>query len=179
MAEEYGETLPATCPVDGDNHRIQRVSVIYAAEAPRLLGHTRVLATAGRLAWAGTLFGVAGAAAIWAGQLAGGAAAGPTLIAGFVCFAYALACYGWARARRARLELAASRLPGAMAVWRAAWYCGECDGVFFQPGAFQEGPAGEAVGASVAEGMVITPAAFRRLVRQACGHGRPAGRLAG
>ena len=45
-------------------------------------------------------------------------------------------------------------MPGAMAVWRAAWYCDECDGVFFESGT---APAAEA-----AAGRVISPAAFHR-----------------
>ena len=118
-----------------------------------------VLRAADRLAWAGTLCGVAGVAAIWIGNLLGKGAVGPSLIAGFICFAYALALYGWAAARRARLSIAARGMPAAMAVWRAAWYCDECDGVFFEPGALRQGPAVEVI-----EGRVITPAAFHRLV---------------
>src|SRR5947208_7583158 len=49
----------------------------------------------------------------------------PSLIAGAICLAYALAFYGWAAARRARLGLIERGRPGAMAVWQAAWYRSE------------------------------------------------------
>ncbi|HEX4830376.1 MAG TPA: hypothetical protein VH478_04705 [Trebonia sp.] len=172
MTEEYGETISAQCPVHPDNGRIKRVSVVYAAGEPQLLRPGPVLRAANRLAWAGTALGVAGAIAIWIGTLIGHGAAGPALIAGVVCFAYALALYGWAAARRARLTVVERGLPEAMAVWQAAWYCDECDGIFFLPGALRPAPP------DVVEGAVITPAAFHRLVWRAGGYGA-AGRLAG
>jgi hypothetical protein len=180
MTEEYGQTLFVTCPVHPENSGIKRVSVIYAAEAPRLLSPGPVLRAATRLAWAGTLVGVAGVIAIWIGTLMGHGAAGPALIAGCICFAYALALYGWAGARRARLAIVQRGMPGAMAVWRAAWYCDECDGVFFEPGILRHAadPA-VAEGAAVAEGTVISPAAFHRLVWKAGHYGGGLGRLAG
>lgn len=172
MAEEYGQTL-AVCPVHPDNARIRRVPVVYADEALQLLRPGPVLKAANRLAWAGTMFGVAGAIAIWIGTLLGPGATGPALIAGVVCFAYAIAMYAWAGARRARLTLVQRGMPGAMAVWRAAWYCDECEGVFFMPGSLERAPAG------VAEGEVITPAAFHRLIWQAGGYRESLGRVAG
>ena len=180
MAEEYGQTLSVACPVHPENSGIRRVSVVYAAEAPRLLSPGPVLRAATRLAWAGTLAGVAGVAAIWVGTLLGHGAAGPALIVGCICFAYALALYGWAGARRARLSVVQRGLPGAMAVWRAAWYCDECDGVFCEPGSLRQATdPGVAEGADVAEGMVLSPAAFHRLVWEAGRYGGTHGRLAG
>jgi hypothetical protein len=180
MAQEHGQGLMAACPVHPGNRRIQPVSVLYAAQAPRELRPGPVLAAASWLAWAGTACGVLGAAAIWAGTLIGGGAAGPALIAGAVCFGYALAFYGWAAARRARLAMIRQGMPAAMAVWQAAWYCDICDGVFFRPGTFGLGsPPSRAAGVVVGDGVVLTPAAFHRLVWQAGGYGRPLGRLAG
>ena len=174
MTEEYGQTLSIACPVHPENSGIRRVSVVYAAEAPRLLSPGPVLRAATRLAWAGTVTGVAGAAAIWIGTMIGRDAVGPALIVGCVCFAYALALYGWAGARRARLSIVQRGMPWAMAVWRAAWYCDECDGVFFEPGALRQ-----AADAGVCPGTVISPAAFHRLVWKAGNYGGVLGRLAG
>ena len=178
MVEEHGQPMAVACPVHPDNPRIQQVSVLYAAKAPRLLSPGPVLKAASRLAWTGTACGVLGVAAIWVGNLVGGGAAGPALIAGMACFAYALAFYGWAAARRARLGLIERGRPGAMAVWQAAWYCDRCDGVFFRPGTFRLGAMAVA-GVAVGDGVVLTPAAFHRLVWQAGGYGRPLGRLVG
>jgi hypothetical protein len=177
MVEEHGQSLAIACPVHPDNPRIQQVSVLYAECAPRLLRPVPVLTAANRLAWTGTACGVLGAAAILAGSAAGGGAAGPSLIAGVACFAYALAFYGWAAARRARLGLIERGRPGAMAVWQAAWYCDMCDGVFFRPGTFRRGAMTAAGGVAVGDDVVLTPAAFHRLVWRAAGHGRPLGRL--
>jgi hypothetical protein len=113
-------------------------------------------------------------AAIWIGTLMGRGAAGPALIVGCICFGYALALYGWAGARRARLGIVQRGMPVAMAVWRAAWYCGECDGVFFEPGTLRH-----AAGPDVAPGTVISPAAFHRLVWKVGNYGGGLGRLAG
>jgi hypothetical protein len=187
MTEDYGQTLPAACPVHPDNNRIRPVSVVYEAQAPRLLRPTPILRAAGRLAWAGTLCGVAGAVAIWIGSLLGRGASGPALIAGLVCFAYALAFYGWAGARRATLAIVARGMPGAMAIWRAAWYCDECDGVFLSgdagpaTGVFESSVAGDGViargpaGDGAAGRTILTPAAFHRLVWKAGGFPRLAG----
>ena len=167
MAVEYGEPLAAACPVHPANPGIRQVSVVYAARPDRLLQPGPVLKSANRLAWAGTACGVAGVVAIWIGALIGKGATGPALIAGFCCFAYALALYGWAGARRARLTLVQRGMPGAMAVWRAAWYCDLCDGVFFGRGALHQGPASSVVAGVVCEDEVLSRAAFHRLVWQA------------
>jgi len=176
MVEDNGQTIHAACPAHPENARIRPVSVVYEAEAPRLLRPGPVLRTANRLAWAGTLCGVAGAVAIWIGALLGRGASGPALIVGFVCFAYALALYGWAGARRATLSVVTRGMPGALAVWRAAWYCDECDGVFFSDG--EVPPEGVVEGRVVAEAFtaggaagnrVLSPAAFHRLVWKAGG----------
>jgi len=157
----------ATCPVHPENSRIQQVSVVYAARSDRLLQPGPVLKSANRLAWAGTACGVAGMVCIWAGSLIGKGAAGPALIAASGCFAYALALYGWAGARRARLTLVQRGMADAMAVWRAAWYCDLCDGVFFQPGMLRQEPAASVVAGAVTEDEVLTPADFHRLVWRA------------
>ena len=179
MAQEYGQEPVAVCPVHPGHRRVQPVSVLYAAGAPWLMRPGPVLAAAGRLAWAGTACGVLGAVAVWTGTLIGGGAAGPALIAGAVCLGYALAFYGWAAARRARLGVIRRGMPGAMAVWQAAWYCDICDGDFFRPGTFGLGSPSYAAGVVVGDGVVLTPAAFHRLVWRAGGYARPLGRLVG
>src|ERR1700749_4602052 len=130
MTEEYRPTLAAACPVHPDNTRIRRVSVMYEEMSPRLLSPGPVLRAATRLAWAGTACGALGMVAIWIGNVIGGGGGPPAPVAGVICVAYALALYGWAGARRARLTIVERGMPGAMAVWRAAWYCDLCDGVF-------------------------------------------------
>jgi hypothetical protein len=179
MTEEYRQTLATACPIHPENARIRRVSVVYEEMSPRLLSPGPVLRAATRLAWAGTACGVLGMVAIWIGNLIGGGAVRPALIAGIVCVAYALALYGWAGARRARLTMVERGMPGAMAVWRAAWYCDLCDGVFFQPGTLRQEPVAQVVEGSVNDGDVISPAAFHRLVWKAGRYGGPPGRLAG
>ena len=181
MAQKYGQGPVPACPVHPGNRGIQPVSVLYAAGAPRLLRPGPVLVAAGRLAWAGTACGVLGAVAIWAGTLIGGGAVGPALIAGAICLGYALAFYGWAAARRARLGTISRGMPRAMAVWQAAWYCDICDGVFFRPGTFGLGGPSRAAGVMVGDDVVLTPAAFHRLVWRAGGYGQALrlGRLAG
>jgi hypothetical protein len=99
-----------------------------------MLSPRPVLRAAGTLAWTGTGFGVAGAVAIWIGNAIGGEAPRPALLSGAVCFAYALAMYGWATARRARLTRVERGIPSALALWRNAWYCERCGGVFFPDG---------------------------------------------
>jgi len=157
MSQDRGQGLSVTCPVHPENNRIQRVSVVYAADAPQLLRPGPALKAASRIAWAGTSCGVAGAIALWIGALLGKGASGPALIAALVCFGYALALYGWAGARRARVMIIQRGMPGALAVWGAAWYCEECDGVFFDSPAVPD----------VVEGEVITPTAFHRMVWKA------------
>jgi hypothetical protein len=171
MSEDRGQGHSVTCPVHPENRRIRRVSVVYAAEAPRLLRPGPALKAANRVAWAGTCCGLAGAIALWIGALLGKGAFGPALIAALVCFGYALALYGWAGARRARVMIIQRGMPGALAVWGAAWYCDECDGVFFDPPAVPD--------AGVAEGRVLTPAAFHRVVWKAGRFGGIPGRLVG
>lgn len=153
--------------------------MLYAARAPRLLRPVPVLRAANRLAWTGTACGVLGAVAILAGAAIGGGAVGPSLIAGAICLAYALAFYGWAAARRARLGLIERSRPGAMAVWQAAWYCDMCDGVFFRPGTFSQDAMGCAGGIAIGDDVVLSLPAFHRLMWQAGGFGKPLRRLAG
>jgi hypothetical protein len=179
MTEEYRQILAVACPVHPENVQVRRVSVVYEAATPRLLSPGPVLRAATRLAWAGTALGVLGMAAIWIGNLIGGGAVRPALIAGIVCVGYAVALYGWAGARRTRLAMVERGMPGAMAVWRAAWYCDVCDGVFFQPETLREAPVARVVAGVVEDGEVISPAAFHRLVWKAGGYGGPPGRLAG
>jgi hypothetical protein len=179
MVDEHGRSADIACPVHPDNPRIQQVSVLYAARTPRLLRPVPVLRAATRLAWTGTACGVLGAAALLAGAAIGGGAVGPSLIAGAICLAYALAFYGWAAARRARLGLIEQSRSGAMAVWQAAWYCDRCDGVFFRPGTFSQGAMASAAGMALGDDVVLSVAAFHRLVWQAGGFGRPLGRLVG
>ncbi|HUN32471.1 MAG TPA: hypothetical protein VMU95_10705 [Trebonia sp.] len=171
MSEDRGPVPSVTCPVHPENNRIQRVSVVYAADAPPLLRPGPALRSASRIAWAGTGFGVAGAIALWIGALLGKGASGPALIAALVCFGYALALYGWAGARRARVMIISRGMPGALAVWGAAWYCDECDGVFFD--------SEVAPDADVVEGEIITPAAFHRVVWRAGRFGGVPGRMVG
>ena len=179
MTEEYRPTSPVACPVHPENTRIRRVSVMYEEMSVPLLSPGPVLRAATRLAWAGTACGVLGMAAIWIGNLIGGGAVKPALIAGLVCVAYALALYGWAGARRAQLAMVERGMPGAMAVWRAAWYCDLCDGVFFQRGTLRQESVARVVEGSVDDGDVLSPAAFHNLVWKAGGYGGPPGRLAG
>ncbi|MCW2935619.1 MAG: hypothetical protein JWM19_6581 [Actinomycetia bacterium] len=179
MTEEYRQTLAVACPVHPENARIQRVSVVYEEMSPPLLSPGPVLRAATRLAWAGTACGVLGMVAIWIGNLIGGRAVRPALIIGMVCVSYALALYGWAGARRARLTMVERGMPGAMAVWRAAWYCDLCDGVFFPPGTLCQEQVARVVEGSVNDGDVISPAAFHRLVWKAGRYTGPPGRLAG
>lgn len=179
MTEEYGHTPPVSCPVHPENTRIRRVSVVYEEMSAPLLSPGPVLRAATRLAWAGTACGVLGMAAIWTGNLIGGGAVQPALIAGLVCVAYALALYGWAGARRAQLAMVERGRPGALAVWRAAWYCHLCDGVFFQLGTLCQESVARVVEGSLDDGDVLSPAAFHSLVWKAGGYGGPPGRLAG
>ena len=165
------------CPVHQGSAPIRRVSVVYAAESPRLLRPVPVLKSASHLAWAGTVCGVLGAVAIWIGSLLG--ALGPALIAGFACFGYGLAMYGWAGARRARLSVVERGIPRAMALWQAAWYCELCQGVFFDHGTFGQGAAIVTPRGGSADNQVITPATFHRLVWEVGGYGGPLGRLVG
>ncbi len=161
IVEQSAQSLAVSCPRHGGQDHIRQVSVVYAEEARTLLSPWPVLKSVDRLAWAGTICGVAGAAAIWVRAAVGGAASGPALIAAIVCFAYAVACYGWAAARRAGAARVRRGMPRALAVWQAAWYCERCDGVFFSPGA---APAG------VADGRLLSAGEFQHLVWAAGGY---------
>jgi hypothetical protein len=135
--------------------------VVYAEAAPAVLSAVPVLRSAERLAWAGTICAVIGAVLLWVRAVAGGAVSGPALVAAVVCFGYAVSCYGWAAARRVSAFRIQRGTPRALALWRAAWYCDRCDGVFFAPG---ETPAGAAAGQLMSQGE------FRELVRAAGGY---------
>jgi hypothetical protein len=157
------------------------VSVVWTEDAASLLSPRPVLKAADRLAWAGTGLGVAGMVSVWIGNLVGGGAAGVSLIAAAPCFAYALALYGLAAARRARTSRVERGMPNAMAVWATALYCGRCDGVFFPPDSLASGSSGAgAAGAEAAGGgsagaqrarEFMTAADFQRLVWSAGGYG--------
>jgi len=150
------------CPRHKTTDDIRRVSVVYAdvyaADTADLLSPRPVLKAADRLAWTGTGFGVAGMIAIWAGFGIGGGARTPALVVGIICFAYALAMYGWAAARRAQLTRVERGVPAALEVWRNAWYCERCSGVFF------DRDAGSGDG-------LLSAGEFRRLVWSAGGYG--------
>ncbi len=113
------------CPAHRGQDHVRRVSVVYAEAAPAL-SPARLLISADRLAWAGTICGVLGAALIWIRALVGGAASGALLVAAVVCFAYAVACYGLAAARRAGAFLLRRQPDEEPTVW----YCERCNVVF-------------------------------------------------
>ena len=148
------------CPRHKTTDDIRRVSVVYAdvyaADSADLLSPRPVLKAADRLAWIGTGFGVGGMIAVWAGYAAEGGAEKPALLCGVICFVYALAMYGWAAARRARLTRVERGIPAALALWRSAWYCERCDGVFLA------GDAGD---------KLLSAPEFRQLVWSAGGYG--------
>jgi methionyl aminopeptidase len=140
---------------------------VFAGEAADLFSPRPVLKAADRLAWTGTGFGVAGMAAIWIGAAIGPGTPALALAFGFACFAFALALYGLAAARRARLVRVERGVPTALALWRTAWYCDRCDGVFFPDEVTSSGKVGIA---RVGEGLLSAPE-FRRLVWSAGGYG--------
>lgn len=166
MALESGRQPSAEiCPRHKTADDVRRVSVLYEDDsnsddmgAGSLLSPRPVLKAAGRLAWAGTGLGVLGMASIWVSNVVGGGAVKPGLLAACVCFAYALALYGWAGARRARLTRVERGSSAALTLWRTAWYCTRCDGVFFPP-------------AAMMGGELLTAAEFRRAVWAAGGYG--------
>lgn len=174
IVERTGRAALLTCPRHNAPDHVREVSVVWTEDAASLLSPRPVLKAADRLAWAGTGLGAAGMACVWIGGLVGGGAAGAWLIAAAPCFAYALALYGLAAARRARLARVERGMPNAMAVWGTALYCDRCDGVFFPPGFLPSGTAGD--GERPAPGLMTT-ADFQRLVWSAGGYGdlRPAG----
>jgi hypothetical protein len=149
-----------SCPMHKTPDHIRQVSAVFAEESPELLSPWPVLKAADRLAWTGTGCGVLGVVSIWIGNVAGGGAVGPALFAALFCFAYGLAFYGWAAARRARLTQVERGMPRALAVWREAWYCERCDGVFLSPGSGRNGDTG-----------LMSAAEFHQLVWTAGGYG--------
>lgn len=79
--EQPAPSLPVSCPVHNGRDHVRRVSVVYAEAAPAMLSPVPVLKSAQRLAWAGTICGVAGAVLLWVRAVAGGAVSGPALVA--------------------------------------------------------------------------------------------------
>ena len=159
---EPAQSLAVFCPGHKGLDRIRRVSVVYADAASARLSPVPVLRSADRLAWAGTICGLAGAALLWIGTAVHGAVSGTMLVLAGVFFAYAIACYGWAAARRASVLRVRRGMPRALAVWQSAWYCERCDGVFF---AASTAPAG------AGSGQLMSPGEFQHLVWDAGGYG--------
>jgi hypothetical protein len=162
MADSPAQSLAVVCPAHKGPDLIKQVSVVYAEAAPEPLRPVPVLRSADRLAWAGTLCGVAGAALLWIGAAVRGSVSGTMLVLAAVCFAYAIACCGWAAARRASVVRVRRGMPRALAVWRAAWYCERCDGVFFTA---STAPAG------AEPGQLMSAGEFQHLVWDAGGYG--------
>jgi hypothetical protein len=150
------------CPGHKGLDHIRQVSVVYEEAAPEHLRPVPVLRSADRLAWAGTLCGLAGAALLWIGTGVRGSVSGAMLVVAGVCFAYGIACYGWAAARRASVVRVRRGMPRALAVWRAAWYCERCEGVFFT--ASTAPPGAE-------PGQLMSAGEFQHLVWNAGGYG--------
>lgn len=140
---------------------IRQVSIIYAETSRDLLSPWPTLKAADRLAWIGTGCGVLGVVSIAVGNIVRGGA-WPGLFAALFCFVYALAFYGWATARRARLTRVKNGMSRALAVWREAWYCDLCDGVFLPPGSGYPDEPGAGL---------MSAAQFRQLVWDAGGYG--------
>lgn len=161
IVDQPAQSVAAVCPGHKGLEQVRQVSVVYAEAAPEGLRPVPVLRSADRLAWAGTICGLAGAALLWIGTAVRGAVSGTMLAVAGVCFAYAIACYGWARARRASVLRVRRGMPRALAVWQAAWYCERCDGVFFTGTA----PAG------AEPGQLMSAGEFRHLVWDAGGYG--------
>lgn len=151
------------CPRHKGLDHIRQVSLVYAEAAPARFSPLPVLKSADRLAWAGTICGLAGAVLLWAGTAVSGAPSGAMLAIGGVCLAYAVAFYGWAAARRASAVRVRQGVPRALDVWRAGWYCERCDGVFFRSGDAPEGAE---------PGRLMTAGEFQHLVWAAGGYGR-------
>lgn len=162
------------CPRHETSEGTRRVSAMYAdvfaGSRADLLSPRPVLKAADRLAWAGTGFGVAGMALAWTASAVGGGARPVLFWCGIACFGYALALYGWAAARRARLTRVRRGAPAALALWRDAWYCQRCDGVFF-PAGDGEGAGTEAAPGAAAARDLLSVEEFRRLVWAAGGYG--------
>lgn len=162
LVEKSASSLVVLCPRHKGLDHIRQVSVVYAEAEPARLSPLPVLKSADRIAWTGTMVGVAGAALIWIGALVYRGIPGSVLGVACVFFAYAIACYGLAAARRASIVRVRRGMPRALAVWRAGMYCDLCDGVFFPPGTAC--PAGESAG------RLMTPADFQHLVWAAGGY---------
>jgi hypothetical protein len=125
-----------------------------------------VLKAADRLSWIGTGCGALGVVSIGIGNVVSDGA-WPGLFAALFCFAYGLAFYGWAAARRARLTRVGKGMARAFAMWRGAWYCELCDGVFLPPGSVSPDEAGTGL---------MSVAQFRRMVWNAGRYGQLGGR---
>jgi hypothetical protein len=160
--DKPAQSLAVFCPRHKGPDQIRQVSLVYAEASPAQLSPVPVLRSADRLAWAGTICGLAGAALLWIGTAVRGAVSGTMLVFAGVFFAYAIACYGWAAARRASVVRIRRGMPRALEVWRAGWYCERCDGVFFAPAA---APAGAATG------QLMSAGEFQHLVWDAGGYG--------
>jgi hypothetical protein len=156
------ESVAVSCPRHHGPDRIRQVSVVYAEAESARLRPVPVLKSADRLAWAGTICGLAGAVLIWVGTAIHGAVSATVLVLAGICFAYAIACYGWAAARRASVVRVRRGMPRALAVWQAGWYCERCDGVFFPATA---APAG------AEPGVLMSAGEFQHLVWDAGGFG--------
>lgn len=165
--EKSAQSIAVLCPRHKGMDQIRQVSAVYAEAAPVLLRPMPVLKSADRLAWTGTLIGLAGAVLIWIGTAARGQSSGATLAAASVCFAYAIACYGWAAVRRASVVRVRRGMGSALAVWRQAWYCERCDGVFFAPGT--RFPV-DVLPAGAIAGQLMSAGEFQHLVWTAGGY---------
>lgn len=168
--EKSAQSLAVMCPRHRGIDQIRQVSVVYAEASPALLRPVPVLKSADRLAWAGTIVGLAGAVLIWVGAAARGGVSGATLAVAGVCFAYALALYGWAAVRRASVVRVRRGMDSALAVWREGWYCQRCDGVFFPPGTHFPVTA---LPAGAVAGQLMSAGEFQHLVWTAGGYEVP------
>ena len=127
--EHYAPSLTVACPAHGGPDHVRRVSSVYAEAA--VLSPARLLLSAQRLAWVGTVFGVLGAVLLSIRAVlkdGGGAASVPLLVATVLCFGYAIACYALAHARRIGAFLV--RRPPPRETEQAVWYCERCNAVF-------------------------------------------------
>lgn len=163
--ETSAPSLAAFCPRHKGPDHIRQVSVVYAESAPAVLSPLPVLKSADRIAWAGTITAVAGAAAIWIGTAVQHRVSAVPLAIAFVLFGYAIACYGWAAARRASIVRVRRGMARALAVWEAGLYCERCDGVFF--------PAGALVPPGATRGALMSAGDFQHLVWTAGGYDAP------
>jgi hypothetical protein len=165
--EKSAQALAVPCPRHKGLDHIRQVSVVYAEAAPALLSPVPILKSADRLAWAGTIIGAAGAVIIWIGTATHGGVPGWALAVASVCFAYAIACYGWAAVRRASVVRIRRGMDRALSIWREGWYCERCDGVFFAPGT--RFPAA-ALPAGAVTGQLMSAGEFQHLVWTAGGY---------